>query len=223
MMGYFMLHDLAPDLGGATVFIFMALAGVFGTPVVWIWRWIAGRLGTWRPPLPPTFRLLLATAVLSSIAVPLYMSESDTFFGFLAAVYFWVGFIFAVILGGEFLPEGFAFWLGDTVAWAGVATVIWWMMAPARRYAAARRPESPEPIVVLESEVRSQQDACDQCRAAAALAVIGAPLVRIAHTSEGPRFLYRCRACHSYWLKEIPETRVISVVRARQLFPNAVG
>ena len=62
---------------------------------------------------------------------------------------------------------------------------------------------------------------CDQCRIAAEAGGI-APLGRVAHNSEGPRFLYRCGACNGYWVKDVKGMRPISVLRVRQDFPSVL-
>jgi hypothetical protein len=67
----------------------------------------------------------------------------------------------------------------------------------------------------------AEASSCDQCRLAAESGGV-APLDRVAHNADGPRFLYRCAKCHSYWEKDVKGTRPISVLRVRQDFPAAV-
>jgi hypothetical protein len=67
----------------------------------------------------------------------------------------------------------------------------------------------------------AEATSCDQCRIAAD-AGGAAPLDRIAHNADGPRFLYRCAKCHSYWEKDVKGTRPISMLRVRQGFPAAI-
>jgi len=141
--------------------------------------------------------------------------------GMAPVVWVWAGSPFMLLTEPLIGSETIALWLADTIAWAGVATTLYWMTGPLHRRLRPAAVVAPAVPIILESEKRSEQDACERCRAAAASPTTGEPLVRVAHSSEGPRFLYRCSACHSYWLKQVDGTRVISAVLVRQLFPNA--
>lgn len=67
----------------------------------------------------------------------------------------------------------------------------------------------------------SETVSCDQCRPAAEAGGV-APLGRVAHNAEGPRFLYQCGLCRGYWEKDVTGIRPVSARHAREAFPAIV-
>ena len=112
-------------------------------------------------------------------------------------------------------------WIVSSLWVAGNMATVWWLwdkLSPHRPVFDAPKSTPPPPP---ETEIRTARDACAACQASAA-AGGGPPLSRIAHKSEGPRFLYRCAECHSYWEKDVKGMRPISLLRVRQEFPALV-
>lgn len=220
--GYFLLHDIAPDLGlPGVVVLLMAFGGILSYPLTWIQgRWMTPEERSAMPRVP-VIRITIAAVVLTGLQWLLLVSSRDvaTIPQMIAMFFMWMGFPFA--LPFIFLGDEPAMGVGDAIAWVGILTTVWRLTPPIRRLLRGKASVVSPPLGPA-SEARSAKDACDRCRAAAALPVTAEPLVRKAHSSEGPRFLYRCSACHSYWLKELTGIGVVSVVRVRQLFPNAV-
>lgn len=104
----------------------------------------------------------------------------------------------------------------------GHATNLWWIYDRLRpRVATLTESPAEPPVRPPTVEARAAIDTCDGCREAAT-AGGGEPLSRIAHNADGPRFLYRCTQCHSYWEKDVRGMRPISVLRVRHEFPTVV-
>lgn len=218
-LSLFLLHDIGFPEPGPLFPLVIVLE--FVGAITWVRRLRLkpeDRLARARPPRWLILGGGVTVAILGSIAVWLDRSPKGVTAGnlfLLSALPFAWPFLW--------LDDNAAFFFGGALAGMTILTSLWSLQRLITgRWNEPAKLSDPPPPLVLEADAQSEKAACDKCRAAASLPATGEALTRIAQTSEGPRFLYRCVECRSYWLKALNGIAVISALHARLMFPSAV-
>lgn len=213
---YLALHEIFPPFDPLIAIpLVVGFVGIVLTPILWFRR--RPRAGRIRQPRPPILKIVAAAALIASAITGAFLTDSDALIVPLMP-FLWAAVPFGALFSSFTDSEAIVMWLGSTLCWTGIGTAAWWIRGNSRGWPEA---EAGQSAPVPEVAARSATDACIRCREAAA-AGGGAPLSRIAHTADGPRFLYRCAKCHAYWEKDVQGMRLISVLRVRQDFPSAI-